>query len=970
MGIDPIRISLVFLKDDEELRIEPDLISAQAIGELLRDRGVKQVVLNACRSAHGSSPETNVGIALLHAGVRTVVAMSYSIVDRAVEVFTKSLYKALFEHKCDLSKAARIARRAMFLNPRRISRFGDPIEMQDSAVPVTYSRRTMQEILATTESDIPTIEVEDADLQARFPFGREGDILNLESALLMGRKPVLLSGPAGIGKTSLLQHLRVWWKWTGFIHDSIVIQLSKERFSTAEDLLIRLQGFFLGTKEYSGPERLIDHLNQKRYLIGLDSLESMPLTSSTTTRKQRAEFKKAVKILQGCQSVVVIASRLKENWLAEHTITHSLRGLHVVSGLERIYSFLLSASQLIRIPALDSGMDKQYFEHIVKLVDGNPLALRLLLQDFLGSFKTPKEYFLDLLGGAPIMINWREAEELEGLRSLEEIHQIAVDLSPKSLGDGFVIHVLAPFWKTLPSAEFPTFINLWNLQNSKQLGKSSRERLNGFQDFVKMVMENNPEMEMTSEFTALYSALSEVANSLGPEEDQPPSNLPGAEELLLLWEDFEPATISLFRELVDVPCKKIIDTLKAASFLQDISPLLIPEELQHKEFLSVHPLLPIVLRSFSFYDNDEMNFRTTITKAYSLFYAYRTKKWPWDRIYFDSTWKNPREELHLEFYNFCGAVQIALQTDDTEGENAALQQAVICRLLTVLPRGALKDLSRIDTVTGLSEKALGTLVEQMGQREAKLRSISPGVEVEDDQLKLISSRIFAMMFALQLMLQCSRLKRNDKVAELFILITNIVDAIKRDGFPELFTHKSVQLHRSLDHNLMIARILAEQDGNMSQETLWELRQNYLKEQSKEPGLEAFAPPEEQRSWQDIPFDILAPLAIQAHNFTAIIQARIAMQSGDLAKARNIIDNALITEIDHGGNDDMNKASLLEIRSEIDAKEGKWEDALRNAEQARTLEESAREGGASLRDGYWERRLKRLTEKAEKLKTVE
>ncbi|MCL1873644.1 MAG: CHAT domain-containing protein [Clostridiales bacterium] len=128
---------LVFEKDDT--KYSPDEIPAAMLGELLRKHSIPVMVLNACQSAmHTSDPFASVAVSLLRAGIRGVVAMSYSLWVRGAEVFVPEFYKSLFKAG-DLATAMQAGRREMFNNQMR-NTFSGQVPFHDWMVPVLYQQ--------------------------------------------------------------------------------------------------------------------------------------------------------------------------------------------------------------------------------------------------------------------------------------------------------------------------------------------------------------------------------------------------------------------------------------------------------------------------------------------------------------------------------------------------------------------------------------------------------------------------------------------------------------------------------------------------------------------------------------------------------------------------------------------------------------------------------------------------------------
>lgn len=128
---------------------EGQRVAPAALVRLLRGRGLRLLVLNACESGRGSrrgsATEFNRGVApaLLAAGLPAVLANQYPVFDRPAAAFAQALYTAL-GHGDSIVDAVRSAR----LSLARESGAGDP----SWAVPVLYARDPKQRLCARARS--------------------------------------------------------------------------------------------------------------------------------------------------------------------------------------------------------------------------------------------------------------------------------------------------------------------------------------------------------------------------------------------------------------------------------------------------------------------------------------------------------------------------------------------------------------------------------------------------------------------------------------------------------------------------------------------------------------------------------------------------------------------------------------------------------------------------------------------------
>jgi len=211
---------LVFEKDDGQ----PDPIDGDTLSQLLREFRIPAVVLNACQSARvdarAEGPFASVATSLLRAGVRSVVAMAYSLYVGGAQKLLPAFYRRLFETG-QLTEANRAGRQEMFRDPGRVCARGT-FPLSDWLVPVVYQQRPLDFSFATkvpktaaqSVSDrLPTEARDDAN-----PYGfvgRDGAILELERAMRRPPAGILVHGLGGVGKTTLARGFVRWLEQTG-----------------------------------------------------------------------------------------------------------------------------------------------------------------------------------------------------------------------------------------------------------------------------------------------------------------------------------------------------------------------------------------------------------------------------------------------------------------------------------------------------------------------------------------------------------------------------------------------------------------------------------------------------------------------------------------------------------------------------------------------------------------------------------
>ena len=203
----------------------PDMVSGAKLGQLLSEKGVPIVILNACQSGM-SDPDSlypSVGGELIKSGALGVVAMSYSVfVDTAVEFIIK-VYESLINGKT-LSQAVTVARNALAEQDKRDSPIG-LIPLQDWIVPVLFQSGEVQLFPSSVKKlkldpGITKGKPTDAGTEINLPgepiydfIGRDYDILNLEEAF-ENETIVLLQAMAGVGKSTTAVGFARWWEET------------------------------------------------------------------------------------------------------------------------------------------------------------------------------------------------------------------------------------------------------------------------------------------------------------------------------------------------------------------------------------------------------------------------------------------------------------------------------------------------------------------------------------------------------------------------------------------------------------------------------------------------------------------------------------------------------------------------------------------------------------------------------------
>jgi tetratricopeptide (TPR) repeat protein len=316
----------------ETKRGEPHTVPADTLAMLLREHRVPAVVLNACQSgmidAHAEDAFASVASAMLKAGVRSVVAMAYSLYVSGAHEFLPAFYRRLFE-TASPAASVRAGRQQMLAQKDRVCARGR-YPLEDWIVPVLYEQDRLVfdfSAAAPDGEDRSALPPEAEDGQNPYGFiGRDGPILEIERA--MRRKPagVLIQGLGGVGKTTLARGFVQWLRdtdglgrgcfWFGFddVHGT--------------DYVLNRMGEALTGAQFAtfSKERKVDILTQvfreNPFVIVWDNFESARGVEGTEQRgllsdEDQATLKAFLEKLRGGRTTVLITSRSLEDWLGQ-----------------------------------------------------------------------------------------------------------------------------------------------------------------------------------------------------------------------------------------------------------------------------------------------------------------------------------------------------------------------------------------------------------------------------------------------------------------------------------------------------------------------------------------------------------------------------------------------------------------------------------------------------------------------------
>ena len=377
---------LVFEDDNGQ----PDPQKASVLSELLRDYNVPVVVLNACQSAMvddtADDALASVAAGLQKSGVRSVVAMAYSLYVSGAQQFLPAFYRRLFETG-QVADAVRAGRQQTVAHPHRICARG-LFPLDDWLVPVLYEQQAVDLSFAeerrlvpsAPETTLPADAHDDANPYGL--IGRDGALLAMERAIHRPPAGILIHGLGGIGKTTLARGFVHWLATTGGLGEGCC-WFSFQEIRSAEFVINELVGALFGTSALAAtPEKkftaLIAALRDHRFVIVWDNFEVVSGIEGTTLQPTLSadDRRLLLKLLQGLRggaSKVLITSRSREDWLDTATCYRlPVGGLH---GEER-WEY---CDAIVRDQGLIVDRSRPDWIELMNLLDGHPLAMRVIL---------------------------------------------------------------------------------------------------------------------------------------------------------------------------------------------------------------------------------------------------------------------------------------------------------------------------------------------------------------------------------------------------------------------------------------------------------------------------------------------------------------------------------------------------------------------------------------------------------------
>ena len=356
---------------------------------MLRQHHIPAIVLNACQSAmvdqEAKDPFASVAAALLKSGIRSVVAMAYSLYVSGAQEFLPAFYRDLFRTG-DVAQAALGPAADVPAEGSRLRRGRYPLD--DWLVPVVYQQEPFDFSFAKKAENVkpdgrPELPGEARDTENPYGFiGRDGAVLALERAMRRPPAGLLIQGLGCVGKTTLTRGFLQWLQATDGLGKG-GFWFTFQDIHSAEFVFNRMGEAFFGPQFVTAEmgqkiDKLADHFKKSRFLIVWDNFEvvrGIPGTpvAATLSGEDQALLKTFLAKLRDGQTKVIITSRSDEEWL-ETTNRYEIP-LGGLQGEERWdYCEVILRDLGLTIDRKDADLVK-----LMDFLGGHPLAMRVIL---------------------------------------------------------------------------------------------------------------------------------------------------------------------------------------------------------------------------------------------------------------------------------------------------------------------------------------------------------------------------------------------------------------------------------------------------------------------------------------------------------------------------------------------------------------------------------------------------------------
>ena len=395
----------------------------------------------------------------------------------------RDFYHQFLGQRISPIEAVSRARGELRRSSTRMSKYHTKVSIEDHLVPIIYCQESEIEELRQAAPVILNAE----SLVSGYPsalelVGREGDLLRLEWLLTQaGGSRIHLQGSPGVGKSRLLQEAGAWWRQTGLFQRTIYIQLADAEFRdcTADKIFKSMTSKIRTDIEDHSTNSLIAALDQRSSLIVLDSIDALEWSSDLSLSEHQRQLRLCLMRLKRCS--VVVLSRTEDLWLAT-----AIQSWIILEPIDLSNTIALATGILRKLEfssKLATQDDQSYFEQLISMSQGNPLAIRVIVYDLAKHFAddpsaTILSHLLSLLQLRPVFLDIERLASGGETRAVAEILEwIADDINT----DTRFSSVDAPHDGVLPLEGYPFTVSddcLEPLNHSIQMLRQGHRKFN------------------------------------------------------------------------------------------------------------------------------------------------------------------------------------------------------------------------------------------------------------------------------------------------------------------------------------------------------------------------------------------------------------------------------------------------------------------------------------------------------------